>query len=115
MQKPESLFTFRRHGMPEKDFEIWLNDTTRILVSRTTEKGALISFAVILMVLHEGAWTDAGRYDTAHGVPHQDVLHHRKGLVKKVWMDKLSAREIYAHAIENFRKNYSKIIHEYLT
>ena len=101
--------------MPEKDFEIWLNDTTRILVSRTTERGALISFAVILMLLYEGVWTDVGRYDTAHGVPHQDVLHHRKGLVKKVWMDKLSAREIYAHAIENFRKNYSKIIHDYLT
>ncbi|MEY2906346.1 MAG: hypothetical protein RLZZ408_817, partial [Verrucomicrobiota bacterium] len=33
---------------------------------------------------------------------------------KKVWMDKLSAREIYAHAIENFRKNYNKLLHDYL-
>jgi hypothetical protein len=99
--------------MPERDFEIWIDETTRILVSRTTAQGALISFAVILMVYHGDSWIDIGRYDTAHGIPHQDVLHRRK-LAKKIWFDDLSPKEVFAQAIENYRKNHALILHDYL-
>ncbi len=39
--------------MPEKDFEIWINETTSIRIRRITQSGRLASFSVVLVVLDE--------------------------------------------------------------
>jgi len=99
--------------MPEKTFIIWLNAETRILVYRVTDRGRYVSFAVILTILSEEGWTDVGRFDTAHGIPHRDILGKEKGLLQKIWYDDLSPRNVFHLAISTFKEQYRDIIEHY--
>ncbi len=99
--------------MPDTSFIIWLDGQTRILVHRTTDRGRYASFAVVLTVLSPLGWIDVGRFDTAHGVPHRDILGHRAGLLQKVWYDDISPKRVFHLAIETFRSEYANIIHDY--
>lgn len=100
--------------MPDQDFEIWLSGETKILIVRSTEKGRYTSFAVVLLHLIKGEWVDVGRFDSAHGTPHQDVLGKKSGLIEKVWYDTLSPKQAFKFAIRNFQENHEKIIAKYL-
>jgi len=53
-------------------------------VLRSTTKGRDNSFSVVLMVLTSERWVDVSRFDTAHGIPHRDILGRRKGLLQKM-------------------------------
>jgi hypothetical protein len=100
--------------MPDQDFEIWLSGETKILIFRRTERGRYTSFAVVLMHLHDGGWTDVARFDSAHGIPHQDVLGHKSGLIQKIWYDTLTPKQAFKLAIKNFQENHETIIVQYL-
>jgi hypothetical protein len=71
--------------VPTKDFRIWLNDTTYIVVDLAMVKGRVASFVVRLMVKLDGRDYNVVRYDTAHGAPHRDTLGLRTGLQRKDW------------------------------
>jgi hypothetical protein len=60
--------------MRDAAFFISLGEDRRILVMRSTSEGRYHSFAVGLMIFTGGKWVDAGRFDTAHELPHRDVL-----------------------------------------
>ena len=100
--------------MPEKEFEIWLDATTRILIRRGTQGGRLTHFAVVLLALADGEWVDIARFDTAHGCPHEDVIGQTGGLLQKIWHDNLSYRQAFELAIRTFRKDYETIRQKYL-
>jgi len=99
--------------MPEKEFQIWIDSETVIRVTRETVAGRLVRFAVVLIVRHEGHWLDIGRFDTAHGIPHQDVMGRRAGLLQKIWLDDLSPRQAFHHAIEIFKTDHERIKQHY--
>jgi hypothetical protein len=99
--------------MPESSFFIWINPERRILVLRSTTKGRYNSFSVVLMVLTSEGWVDVSRFDTAHGIPHRDILGHRKGLLQKVWFDEISPKETFHLGIQTFQDDHERIIAEY--
>jgi hypothetical protein len=99
--------------MPEKNFEIWIDSSTAIRVYRNTISGRLVSFAVVLLNLHNGEWVDIQRFDTAHGCPHRDILGKKGGLLQKIWYDDLSSKEVFALAISIFESNYEQIKRDY--
>lgn len=100
--------------MPDQDFEIWLSGETKILIFRSTERRRYTSFAVVLMHFLHGVWTNVGRFDSAHGIPHQDVLGHKSGLLQKIWYDTLTPKQAFKFAIRNFQENHENIIAKYL-
>jgi hypothetical protein len=99
--------------MPEAAFFIWLTPERRILVFRSSTKGRYNSFSVVLMVLTPEGWVDVSRYDSAHGIPHRDILGRRKGLLQKVWFDDISPKEVFHIGIQNFREEHERIITDY--
>jgi hypothetical protein len=40
---------------------------------------------VVLTIQTEKGWIDVARFDAAHGIPHQDVLGKKAGLLQKIW------------------------------
>jgi hypothetical protein len=70
--------------MPEKEFKIWLEDGL-VLAWRDSGSGGISSFRVVLLAEIDGEIYCVARYDTAHGVPHQDILGLKGGLLAKNW------------------------------
>jgi len=101
------------HKMPEKDFEIWINETTSIRIRRVTQSGRLASFSVVLITLHGEEWIDVCRFDTAHGCPHQDIIGKNGGLLQKVWYDQLTPKEVFSLAITKFQNEHERIKSNY--
>lgn len=99
--------------MPEKNFEIWINETTSIRIRRVTQSGRLAAFSVVLITLHRGEWIDVGRFDTAHGCPHQDIIGKRGGLLQKVWYDGTTPKKVFALAITKFKNEHERIKSNY--
>ena len=99
--------------MPDSAFNIWLENNVRILVIRSTQKGRYVSFAVVLTMQTEQGWVDVARFDTAHGIPHQDILGKKAGLLQKIWYDDISPKEVFHLAITTFQKDYELIINAF--
>jgi len=101
--------------MPERDFEIWIDGTTAIRIYQSTHRGRLVSFVVVLVALIEGKWIAVGRFDTAHGIPHQDILGYKEGLLEKVWYDDAAPKDVFGLAIATFQENHEQIKNDYLS
>ena len=85
----------------------------RIIVIRSTQSGRYVSFAVVLTIQTEQGCVDVGRFDTAHGIPHQDILGQKAGLLQKIWYDDISPKEVFHLAITTFQKDYELIINAF--
>jgi hypothetical protein len=96
--------------MPFKDWFQELPDSFVLYIGRTTERGAMISFSVVL-IYDDKCIT---RYDTAHGFAHRDVLGMKSGLIEKVLCENMSYQEAFDHAIRDFETNYRKYLAFYL-
>lgn len=99
--------------MPLKRWIIEL-EGARILVSRTTRRGRVESFAVVLLIWTDAGWECATRYDCAHGFAHRDVIGRRAGLLYKQTFAGLTHAEIFHHALRDFQKNHAALIAFYL-
>ncbi|MEI8313689.1 MAG: hypothetical protein WCH98_23310 [Verrucomicrobiota bacterium] len=74
------------------DRSVW---RVALIVRRTTAKGTMIEFAVVLLAFLSGKWINITRYDTAHGTPHRDILGANQGLRFKRWMDDIGFAEAF--------------------
>ncbi|MEX1117299.1 MAG: hypothetical protein WEB60_00755 [Terrimicrobiaceae bacterium] len=84
--------------MPFKEWTI-PGDGITLIVRRNTIGGKVESFAVILVAFVDGSWINITRYDSAHGIPHRDILGKRKGLLEKEWFFGSSNLEVFEYAI----------------
>ena len=100
--------------MPLKYWIIEL-ERARILVSRTTRRGKVESFAVVLLAWTEVGWECATRYDCAHGFAHRDVIGRQGGLLYKQSFAGLTHAEIFRHALHDFQENHAAYIAFYLS
>lgn len=50
------------------------------------------------------------RYDTAHGIPHQDVLALKAGLLAKHWFFEYELEEMFEYAIDDLQANAKQYI-----
>ena len=90
--------------MPDSAFNIWLENDVRILIIRSTQKGRYVSFAVFLTIQTEQGWVDVARFDTAHGIPHQDVLGKKAGFLQKIWYDDIYSERSIPFSNNNISK-----------
>lgn len=92
--------------MPFRTWDKELPGGFLIRIERTTRGATFVDFAVVLIYGGECI----GRYDTAHGFAHQDVLGRRSGLIQKKTDPTLSNREVFQHAIKDFSENFERYL-----
>ena len=99
--------------MPTYDFEVFLSRSVRYTVVFTTTRGKVGGFVVRLSAEVDGVWQEVRRYDTAHGVPHIDVLNKRQVTVEKLWLPQFNEDDALIFAIEDIKTNYRTFISRY--
>ena len=62
------------------------------------------------MHVRNGVDTHVARYDTAHGMPHLDLVSLSGHLRSKKMLPHLSFDKAMTQAIEDFKRNYEKYI-----
>ena len=92
--------------MPQKDFQIWLNENIYLVVDYETNAGRVVGFVVRLMIDLDGSTYNVARYDTAHGTPHRDVLTRSSNIIEKYWLVNMDFDYALAYAIDDFKKNH---------
>ena len=96
--------------MPRKDWIKNLPDGFTIYARRTTTRGEMTDFAVVLIYGGECI----ARFDTAHGFAHKDVLGRKSALIRKEKYDNLSVKEAFEHAINDLSENYEAYLQFFL-
>jgi hypothetical protein len=67
------------------------SDSDRYRLSCKTEKRQVTVFRVQYEAFIDGMWRPIVRYDTAHGVPHRDVLHATRPTEKTMYPGRSNA------------------------
>jgi hypothetical protein len=96
--------------MPLEFYQIWIRSGLLLYVSFTQHRGQVISFAVLLVAELEDGLVNIARYDTAHGLPHRDVLGRKKGLLTKHWFPNVPYGRVLDLAISDFKANHESYI-----
>jgi hypothetical protein len=99
--------------VPSKDYRIWIDEATYIVVDLLLVKGRLISFVVRLMWLADQQEHNILRYDTAHGTPHRDTLGRRFGLLRKDWYPDLPLDIVLQRGIQDCKENHENYIAQF--
>jgi hypothetical protein len=92
--------------MGEENFVIWLDERTYVAVDFVTVKGRVVTFVVRLMRIDPSGDRVLSRFDTAHGLPHHDLLTPKGNLARKVWLDELSFDDALGYAINHFKEHH---------
>jgi hypothetical protein len=100
--------------MPQKDFVIWLNETTYIAVDFTTVQGIMVSFVIRLMIITQDGEHNVARYDTAHGTPHRDIISPTNRVIQKDWLIDLEFHDAMAYGIDDFKQNHEIYIEKWI-
>jgi hypothetical protein len=98
-----------RVKMPEKEFRIWLEDGL-VLAWRDSGSGGISSFRVVLLAEIDSEIHCVARYDTAHGVPHQDILGLKGGLLAKNWFFEYGIEKVFEYAVDDLQTNAKQYI-----
>ncbi len=96
--------------MPNKAYRIYLEKGFVIAVSIQMVEGRVVGFVVRLIHIHGDEERDWARYDTAHGLPHLDLLTRDGKLKEKRWIEGLTFEQSLNAAIEDFKQNYEKYL-----
>lgn len=89
--------------MPSKRYEIWLTERLFMVVEIGMAGGRVVSFCVRLMLLESGNEHNIARYDTAHGVPHRDVLDRNGRILQKAWFPDQPLEAVLNYAVDDFK------------
>jgi hypothetical protein len=92
--------------MPLESYWIWLRAGLFLYVAFVQQGGEVVSFAVVLVAETLDGLVNVARYDTAHGVPHRDVMGRRKGLLSKRWFPNVPLGRVLDLAITDFKANH---------
>jgi len=98
--------------MPDKAYRIFLEKGFVIAVSIEMIEGRVVGFVVRLIYIQGEEERDLARYDTAHGLPHLDLLTREGKIKEKRWIEWLSFGEALNVAIADFKQNYEKYLAE---
>ncbi len=99
--------------MPEKLYTRWLDDRTFIHVEFLTIRGRIVSFVVRLMTQLSDRWINVVRYDTAHGLPHRDILDQHGRVIRKDWLTNTTFEEALTQAKNDLVQNYESYIEKF--
>ncbi len=100
--------------MPERKYIIWIADNIKCIVQFITEKGVNVGFVVRLTAIINGKKYEIRRYDTAHGIPHIDVLNLKGKTIEKIWIPQLPPGEAMTFAIKDIKTNFEAYIRRFI-
>ena len=92
--------------MPEKNYKVFLNEVTRIVIQFISDKKEIAKFAVGLEYLYKNRWTQIMRVDSAHEVVHRDIIGKNEKKKKVIYYPFMDNKSGLNFAIEDFRENY---------
>jgi hypothetical protein len=103
--------------MAERLYSLWLDDRTTLQVEFLTVRGRVVSFVVRLMwrCSDQDQWFNVVRFDTAHGVPHRDLLNRHGRVVRKDWLTGLTFEQALTRAKSDLMQNYEAYIEGFET
>ncbi len=90
-----------------KEFEVPLDGGFYLAVEIESFAGQITRFVVRLMKTADPD-VNVARYDTAHGMPHRDLLGRKKGLLRKDWLVGMSFKEALQFAVSDLKMNYER-------
>ena len=96
--------------MPQKDYITWLDDKTYLRIDFVTVKGRVASFVVRLMRVEHEKLINIVRYDTAHGMPHRDVLDRNGRVLRKDWLLDMTFDQALTYAKKELLENYETYV-----
>jgi len=89
--------------MPDREWEIELDDGMVLLISRLTIHGRVKRFRVVLVANVNGRLRCLTRYDTAHGYPHQDILDKEENVLAKMVIPTDDLNTAFRYAIHDLK------------
>ncbi len=92
--------------MGHRSFVIWINEHRYITVKFSTVQGDVVSFVVLLMACRSDGDRILSRFDTAHGIAHQDLLTPSGNLREKHWFPHENFDEALNQAIHHFKTRH---------
>ena len=99
--------------MALETYRIWLRAGLFIHIVFLQQGGEVRSFAVVLVTETTEGFVNVARYDTAHGIPHRDVLGRTKGLLRKQWFPTVPLVKVLDLAIRDFKENHETYLQHY--
>jgi len=90
-----------------KEFEVPLKGGFYLAIEIESFAGQITAFVVRLMKMADSD-VNLARYDTAHNVPHRDLLGRKKGLLRKDWLAGMSLPEALQFGINDLKLNYER-------
>lgn len=93
-----------------KDYRIWLSDRAYLVVDFVMYGGRVLSFVVRLMRVTEHGEMLVARYDTAHEMPHRDMVSRFGEVIRKEWLEGVSMGEALTFAIKDSKSNHERYI-----
>ncbi len=94
--------------MKQTEFVIYLEDSDedRYRHQHTSVEGAIIGFRIQYEAFIAGEWHCVVRYDSAHDVPHRDILHP-DGTQTKEWYTLSTNADILTLGQRDIRENWA--------
>jgi hypothetical protein len=99
--------------MAEKSYITWLDERTYVEVEFVTAQGRVVSFVVRLMRIDGDHVFGIVRYDTAHGMPHRDILDRQGRILRKDWLAEMTFDQALTHAKEDLCQNYESYLRRF--
>ncbi|MBA3416053.1 MAG: hypothetical protein H0U10_12595 [Chloroflexia bacterium] len=78
----------------------------RLRVQIATETGEVVAFLVQYETYLEGSFVPVSRYDSAHGVPHQDTLDRSNRVIRRRWLHGLDLKDALRLGDRDLRANW---------
>jgi hypothetical protein len=100
--------------MPENNFIMMLNDTTRVIVYFSNDKKNILRFVVKLEIFLNGNWIEIERYDTHHGSVHKDIIDKSGNKKRSIYYELVDIDSGLNMAIKDFKENYQIYIWRFL-
>jgi hypothetical protein len=92
--------------VPERIYTLRLDHRTVLHVEFLTIRGRVVSFVFRLVWQCDDEGFNVVRYDTAHGVPHRDLLDRRGRVIRKDWLTGLTFEQALTQAKTDLVQNY---------
>jgi hypothetical protein len=83
-------------AIPEKQFRFPLDEGLFVVAESRREGGRIVVFIARLMgEMPDGSLQNIARFDSAHGVPHLDIVSRSGKQIEKSWFPDLDFDSVY--------------------
>lgn len=97
----------------ESDYTLAISGDVSLRLRYRISGNDVEAFTVQLEYFVDGNWIPVVRYDSAHGIPHRDVLNPAGDVIAKEWLPG-SFNEVLTSSIRELRVNWKQHISRFI-